>query len=383
MHMHHRNTHAKGQSPQLATRKLCPSLELDFIPDVANSIICVGSHSDSEGSLLSGYVNINVKADESITISDLAASIVLTETLSDPAIRGCKSCSTKTLIVDEKVIFKSRQVLLEPGLHSYPLILHVPGNMPATHHDEQRQMDYTVSMDARTISGEVVNSKKSLSVSRLCPVESDSKQVRSASQCFIANIMMPTYTSPDEKQVIELDLRTKEVTGTTTRTLWQARKIRWEIIECTQDIRLPCEEHAGVFRDQHRSTLREERHEVFAQELDLHREGDALTLPFDKMETFSLPFRVKRGAVTDVTTHNGYKIWHVVKIRILFAYLKLTPKQVPYVNDFDLYNLKWLEITESINLNQKNNCGETKVQSWDEEVAPPYTCIEFSPPPGY
>ncbi|EPS38035.1 hypothetical protein H072_8286 [Dactylellina haptotyla CBS 200.50] len=363
--------------PQHMPQPGCP-ISLNFIPDATDSVICVGSPNDSRGTILSGYISLTTSLPA--IIKRLTANIVMTETLSHPAIHGCEDCTTRNTIINTEEI-RLGEMPLSPGFHSYPLGFHIPGNLPASYTDKYRRVEYSLRIEAERPSPETIQYKKEFTIHRLCPRDPDSRLVRGLSPCFIATARIPRYTYSDEEFTIELELRRRSPKEKGVPEIWETKRITWEIVEIVEDIRLPCKKHSELFRSQNQGTIKERHDTIFSDELEFDREVFLPRPSTKKFEEYTLPCHIGR-AITDVSTPNGYRVYHELRVRVFYVYLDppLTGNESKREME-DHYRTRWFGMGIKLYLYEKSHSEEDGADSWDEEVAPAYPNIGDSPPP--
>ncbi|EWC47459.1 hypothetical protein DRE_00427 [Drechslerella stenobrocha 248] len=357
-----------------------PPLALDFIPDVPGPVICVGNQHDSGGAIFSGYIRLKVFKES--TLSKLSVHVSLTEKFSDPPIHGCKDCSSKTVTIhDAEVLDHGSAHIVEQGLHDYPISFHIPGNLPATYIDKHRQVEYHLSLRADiTSSPSPVHFTTPFTVARFCPREATSRRLRGYSPCFVMDMVIPAFSSRNEKFDIQIELRTRDAYSHPPRAFWEPRTITWEIIECVQELRLPCPQHSDLFKEARCRPLKETRTEIFGDELNLLHQGRTeMEILSAGTKRFTLPAHIRRTVTNDVTTIKEFKVWHEVKIKVLYMYTKpLPPEDKSDKEVTGTWDVRCFGLGAKLCIGEKHALQE--MESWDEEIAPAYANIGLAPP---
>ncbi|KAF3919065.1 hypothetical protein ABW21_db0203248 [Orbilia brochopaga] len=358
----------------------CPpsSLALDFVPDCPGPVVCVGNQQDSGGAMLSGYISIEVF--EHTFLSRLHAHVFLTEKYFDPAIHGCDECASKTITLHDTEILEPGGHAVEQGLHEYPVSFHIPGHLAVTYHDRHRAVDYKLSVHAETPTGESIHLAVPFTVARFCPRELQQKRLRGISPCFVMDMVIPTFSSRGDKFEVQLDLRSREAYTHPPNKFWEPRVITWEILECMQELRLPCPKHSDLFKEQRHKSLKEEKTEVFSDELNLMHHGKDIA-HLKGTKRFTLPIQLRRSMINDITTPKGFRIWHEIKIKVLYMYtrpLAATEGKVPDPNEPGSWDVRCFGLGAKLNIGEKHELE--KAESWDEEIAPSYDNIGNAPP---
>ncbi|KAJ6261545.1 hypothetical protein Dda_4215 [Drechslerella dactyloides] len=355
-----------------------PSLALDFVPDCPGPVVCVGNQHDSGGAILSGSINLEVF--EHTTISRLTAHVSLTERYFEAAIHGCDECASKKIIIHDTDVLEPGDHPVDAGLHNYPVSFHIPGNLAVSYHDRHRTVEYKLAIRAETPAGESIHITVPFTVARFCPRELAQRRLRGVSPCFVMDMVIPTFSFGGDKFDIQVDLRSREAYTHPPNKFWEPRVIMWEILECTQELRLPCPKHSDLFKEQRHKSLNEGKTDIFSDELNLMHHGKDLGHLKDT-KRFSLPVQLRRNVVNDITTPKGFRVWHEIKIKVLYMYTKPRPVDDhghKHDDEPGTWDVRCFGLGAKLNIGEKHEFEE--MESWDEEIAPPYGNIGNAPP---
>ena len=374
-HHKHQDRDKKG-SPSPSRNAQKPANQLDLIIESPPNIFH-GSPQTSSGVLMSGRLRVGVVNAPEITLESFSMELIVVMTAKKPVAKDCSACAHRTTELHNWK-FLNEPKRLEAGQHDFPFSHLIPGHLPITTHGHLGVLEYFLVAKATTRSGEELNLKKPIQLSRSLPPapEKNSLRVFPPTNLTAHVTLAPTiYPIGTFTALLRISGVTDKASGgkKDIQTRWRLRKLTWKLEETEHMVSAACNKHAGKVGGEGRGFAHEDTRLLARQEL---KEGWKSDFDAGDIEMeISGSTTASPRPLCDVESPSGMHVTHALVVELVIAEewipLKKTNAQPTPTGGARVLRAQFaLIVTERAGLGI----------SWDEEQPPMYEDVPASPP---
>ncbi|KAF2087859.1 hypothetical protein K490DRAFT_56440 [Saccharata proteae CBS 121410] len=335
-------------------------------------LLFLHSPQNSPGCLFSAQLKVSVTEPE-VVFDKLEIQFLATTTTKEPVAKQCPSCTSQTTEL-KKWTLLTEPKKLKHGEHQFPFSHMLPGHLPASFNGPLAILDYHLSAEAVTSTGETITFGRSIDIRRAIIPGPDKQSIRIfpptnlTSTVNIPNVVHPIGDFPVEMRISGLVEEKRE--KSTTR--WKLRKLNWRIEEQSKFISPACPKHAqrvggdgkGIQHEDTRTIGTDDVKTGWKTDLD----ADNITVEFHAMVDPT------KKPVCDVRAENGLEVKHFLVLEMVVAE-EFSPDNKPsQVTPTGAARV--LRTQFHLTLTERAGLGI----SWDEEQPPMYEDVPASPP---
>lgn len=351
------------------------SAKLDVIVE-SPPLVCYGNAANSSGALFSGRLRVSVTQSASeIALDTFRMRLVSKMTTKKPVSRDCPNCTTRT----EELTswnFLTERLYLKSGEHDFPFSYLFPGTLPASCNGPLGQIEYLLSAQAQSATGESFTFKMPIEVRRAILPGNDKSSIRIFPPTNLTGrVVLPSVVHPIGTFPVQMSLSGVVDKGEETQTRWRLRKMMWRIEEHQKIVSTPCAKHAhkvgegkGVLHQETRVIGHSE--EKSGWKTDFDTAGGEINMEFDAS------INPTCNPVCDLETPGGLEVKHNLVIELVVAEEFCPNKNTRLITPTGAARV--LRMQFNLLVTERSGLGI----SWDEEMPPVYEDVPASPP-GY
>jgi len=364
--------HSDKKSPRVEPHK---PAKMDCLIE-SPPILFYNGPQTSQGALFSCQLKVHV-FEPSIVVESLDVDFLATVTTKKPVVEKCPDCATQTTQLKKWELVKE-PLKLTKGEHSFPISYLLPGHLPATTHGSLAVLDYHLSAEAKTVTGETITFGRIIEVKRAIIPGSDKHSVRIFPPTNLtAHATLPPVIYPIGEFTIETRMSGITQIQKDAQIRWRLRKMNWRIEEHQKMVSPACPKHASKLGGTGKGVLHEDTRVIGSDEVKSGWKTDYGDGTDGDLEVeFQASINPALQPLCDVDSPNGLSVSHNLVVEMVVAE-EWAPKRKPD-QATPTGAARVLRTQFNLILTERAGLGI----SWDEEQPPIYEDVPASPP-GY